>query len=258
MQAGNLYVNRGVTGAIVRRQPFGGWKTSSFGPGAKAGGPNYVLQFARASDRETSLPNEAPLPEAAAFLTVVRRSIAPQDKERLSQAACRYAQLLRSHFALAHDPSRVLGESNVFRYRACSAVLIRASADASLVEALLACVAAISAGARFSLSIDPACASDASWLTRLPACDPSVESAPQAAERLRAGMQRVRQIGSAEPQLLAAARERDIHVAREPVLVAARIELLHYFREQVLCNAYHRYGSLHGAALLPLDARPAG
>lgn len=42
VQAGNLYVNRGVTGAIVNRQPFGGWKRSSVGATAKAGGLNYV------------------------------------------------------------------------------------------------------------------------------------------------------------------------------------------------------------------------
>ncbi len=47
IEAGNLYVNRHITGAIVGRQPFGGWKGSSVGPGAKAGGPNYVLQLAR-------------------------------------------------------------------------------------------------------------------------------------------------------------------------------------------------------------------
>ena len=42
VQAGNLYLNRGVTGAVVNRQPFGGWKRSSVGPTAKAGGRNYV------------------------------------------------------------------------------------------------------------------------------------------------------------------------------------------------------------------------
>ncbi|MEI8184379.1 MAG: bifunctional proline dehydrogenase/L-glutamate gamma-semialdehyde dehydrogenase [Actinomycetes bacterium] len=42
VEAGNLYVNRGVTGAIVNRQPFGGWKRSSVGATAKAGGANYV------------------------------------------------------------------------------------------------------------------------------------------------------------------------------------------------------------------------
>jgi len=42
VEAGNLYLNRGVTGAVVSRQPFGGWKRSSVGPTAKAGGRNYV------------------------------------------------------------------------------------------------------------------------------------------------------------------------------------------------------------------------
>ena len=54
IEAGNLYVNRPITGAIVGRQPFGGWKASSVGPGAKAGGPNYVLQLARW--RQVTLP----------------------------------------------------------------------------------------------------------------------------------------------------------------------------------------------------------
>src|SRR5690606_32763472 len=43
VEAGNLYVNRGTTGAIVQRQPFGGWKRSVVGAGTKAGGPNYLL-----------------------------------------------------------------------------------------------------------------------------------------------------------------------------------------------------------------------
>jgi RHH-type proline utilization regulon transcriptional repressor/proline dehydrogenase/delta 1-pyrroline-5-carboxylate dehydrogenase len=40
---GNLYVNRHITGAMVARQPFGGNRRS--GIGAKAGGPDYLLQF---------------------------------------------------------------------------------------------------------------------------------------------------------------------------------------------------------------------
>jgi RHH-type proline utilization regulon transcriptional repressor/proline dehydrogenase/delta 1-pyrroline-5-carboxylate dehydrogenase len=40
---GNLYINRGITGALVGRQPFGGGRLS--GIGAKAGGPDYLLQF---------------------------------------------------------------------------------------------------------------------------------------------------------------------------------------------------------------------
>lgn len=42
-EVGNLYINRSITGAIVARQPFGGFKLS--GVGSKAGGPDYLLQF---------------------------------------------------------------------------------------------------------------------------------------------------------------------------------------------------------------------
>lgn len=41
--AGNIYLNRGITGAFVNRQPFGGFRMS--GTGAKAGGPDYLLEF---------------------------------------------------------------------------------------------------------------------------------------------------------------------------------------------------------------------
>ncbi|MGD9337491.1 MAG: L-glutamate gamma-semialdehyde dehydrogenase [Syntrophobacterales bacterium] len=42
-RVGNLYLNRGITGALVERQPFGGFNMS--GVGSKAGGPDYLLQF---------------------------------------------------------------------------------------------------------------------------------------------------------------------------------------------------------------------
>jgi RHH-type transcriptional regulator, proline utilization regulon repressor / proline dehydrogenase / delta 1-pyrroline-5-carboxylate dehydrogenase len=51
MDAGNLYLNRGITGAVVGRQPFGGRKASSVGPGAKAGGPGYLPQFCQLTPR---------------------------------------------------------------------------------------------------------------------------------------------------------------------------------------------------------------
>ena len=46
LEVGNLYINRGITGAVVGRQPFGGMKSS--GVGSKAGGPDYLLQFSQA------------------------------------------------------------------------------------------------------------------------------------------------------------------------------------------------------------------
>jgi RHH-type proline utilization regulon transcriptional repressor/proline dehydrogenase/delta 1-pyrroline-5-carboxylate dehydrogenase len=43
LRGGNVYVNRHITGAVVGRQPFGGYGMS--GVGSKAGGPDYLLQF---------------------------------------------------------------------------------------------------------------------------------------------------------------------------------------------------------------------
>jgi RHH-type transcriptional regulator, proline utilization regulon repressor / proline dehydrogenase / delta 1-pyrroline-5-carboxylate dehydrogenase len=42
-EVGNLYINRKITGALVDRHPFGGFKQS--GVGSKAGGPDYLLHF---------------------------------------------------------------------------------------------------------------------------------------------------------------------------------------------------------------------
>jgi RHH-type proline utilization regulon transcriptional repressor/proline dehydrogenase/delta 1-pyrroline-5-carboxylate dehydrogenase len=60
VEVGNVYVNRHTTGAIVRRQPFGGWKHSSVGPGAKTGGPDDVLRFVRFAPTATAAPTYDP------------------------------------------------------------------------------------------------------------------------------------------------------------------------------------------------------
>jgi RHH-type proline utilization regulon transcriptional repressor/proline dehydrogenase/delta 1-pyrroline-5-carboxylate dehydrogenase len=62
IRAGNLYINRPTTGAIVLRQPFGGCGKSALGPGVKAGGPNYVAALMRFTSN--SVPS-APLPPSA-------------------------------------------------------------------------------------------------------------------------------------------------------------------------------------------------
>ena len=72
-EVGNAYVNRHITGAIVQRQSFGGWKGSVVGPGAKPGGPNYVAQFGTFSD-PVDLPS-APLGRAASDLLDLGRVV---------------------------------------------------------------------------------------------------------------------------------------------------------------------------------------
>ena len=65
LEAGNVYLNRGITGALVGRQPFGGYRLS--GIGSKAGGPDYLLQFVvpRTVTENTLRRGFAPQPDPA-------------------------------------------------------------------------------------------------------------------------------------------------------------------------------------------------
>jgi RHH-type proline utilization regulon transcriptional repressor/proline dehydrogenase/delta 1-pyrroline-5-carboxylate dehydrogenase len=65
LEAGNVYLNRGITGALVGRQPFGGYRLS--GIGSKAGGPDYLLQFVvpRTVTENTLRRGFAPPPDPA-------------------------------------------------------------------------------------------------------------------------------------------------------------------------------------------------
>ena len=139
VEAGNLYINRAITGAIVQRQPFGGWKRSAIGPGAKAGGLNYVNLFRRF--------DATPLPD-------------------FESAAASFRAAWREHFSQPHDPSALRCESNVFRYRPCRGVILRLRAHDATSEALSRLAAEI---CRVPLQISIATEeSDAAFATRLP------------------------------------------------------------------------------------------
>ncbi len=106
VEVGNAYVNRHTTGAIVRRQPFGGWKHSSVGPGAKTGGPHDILRFVRFEPTPASLGR--PLDIGA---------LAPRDATGLHAEAneLRYRRLakvaVRTTSTTGDDERRVLSEA---------------------------------------------------------------------------------------------------------------------------------------------------
>lgn len=96
IQAGNLYINRSTTGAIVQRQPFGGIKASCYGFGMKAGGVNYVRQF----------------------LNVQPQTIVPYDLYQ------NYHEAYKSHFGIENDYVKIRGQHNICRYLLPKKVLI--------------------------------------------------------------------------------------------------------------------------------------
>ncbi|MEZ6096248.1 MAG: bifunctional proline dehydrogenase/L-glutamate gamma-semialdehyde dehydrogenase [Pirellulaceae bacterium] len=118
VEVGNAYINRSTTGAIVQRQPFGGWKNSAVGPGAKAGGPNYVADFG--FWHEDALPKQiATLSDKVRHRVERLNGILPDQasKDRLRAAAGSYQKWWNDEFSKEHDPSQIHGETNHFRYR---------------------------------------------------------------------------------------------------------------------------------------------
>ena len=99
VEAGNLYVNRGITGAIVQRQPFGGWKRSAIGQTAKAGGPNYLVHLMDWSDADGVPDREQ---DAEAWLAAARHS----DREQWASTFIpRDAQELHGEIQRAAPPA---------------------------------------------------------------------------------------------------------------------------------------------------------
>jgi len=248
IEAGNLYVNRHITGAIVGRQPFGGWKASSVGRGAKAGGPNYVLQLARW--REEALPvagAQCSPPVSALLERCLEETADTLQREALRASASSYALAWHDHFGREHDPSGVLGELNVFRYRPCRRILVRADAASPAGRLALAQVllAGLTCGVPLTLSLShgnpwPWLAEHAGVATVV------VESEPDLIERLRSpeDVQRLRALDPISLGVRAAAHRAGVAVIDAPVLATGRLELRWYLREQTISRVVHRYGSL--------------
>ncbi|MBB1515832.1 bifunctional proline dehydrogenase/L-glutamate gamma-semialdehyde dehydrogenase [Tessaracoccus sp. MC1679] len=119
IEAGNCYVNRTITGAIVRRQPFGGWKRSAVGPGAKAGGPHYVQSLGR-WEADEEWPGTGAVPTSPMLARLVRASraaLGEADALRLGAAAAGDEEAARAVFLASHDPTALSAERNVLRYR---------------------------------------------------------------------------------------------------------------------------------------------
>ncbi len=270
VQAGNLYVNRGITGAIVQRQPFGGWKRSSVGPGAKAGGPNYLIGLGSWRSSGSGTPSSTlHLRGLDSRITDLIESAQPsldfEAFEWLRRSALSDALAWDREFGQVRDVSHLGVERNLFRYRPVP-VAIRATADAGWQELLRVVVAAVRAGAGFVLSTPvglPApvrhalgelgavvhMESDAEWIERMRRRgEQSSATLESPDDELRPS--RVRLVGprgsvATLHRALAAAvgGDPDLAVYDGEVTSAGRIELLPFVHEQAIAITAHRYGN---------------
>jgi RHH-type proline utilization regulon transcriptional repressor/proline dehydrogenase/delta 1-pyrroline-5-carboxylate dehydrogenase len=260
IRAGNIYINRTITGAIVQRQPFGGFGKSGFGPGAKAGGPNYVAQLCRVSDVGDPPRRGEALPEAVApRLAAASRLLPEAERARLAAFVQDYAHARRGHFGLTHAFTQVLGQDNLFSYRPREGCMLRVERDATLFDALASCLAAELCGTALLVSVAPdfaqrqalgsfvtqSCCEDLARLeARAPATWFGSRAQPHAATYLRL-------LGTRQAEHAQLSSRLGAHLADEPVLGDAGFELLHYLREQSISIDYHRYGNLGARGLRP-------
>ncbi|MDR2113964.1 MAG: bifunctional proline dehydrogenase/L-glutamate gamma-semialdehyde dehydrogenase [Bifidobacteriaceae bacterium] len=205
VEVGNAYVNRHITGAIVQRQPFGGWKASAIGPGAKAGGPNYVAEFGVWTETEPPADWDAWLEQA-----------------KLSDQTA-WAE----EFGREHDPSGLRVEANVFRYRPVPRYTVRVGESANEHQVQRVLAAAARAGVPTVVS---------RW------GEETHEAFAHRVQESELGG-RIRVVGRA-PGLREAAATRlgEVTILDQPVTGSGRRELLNVLHEQALSITKHRFG----------------
>ncbi|WP_132994117.1 bifunctional proline dehydrogenase/L-glutamate gamma-semialdehyde dehydrogenase [Gordonia zhaorongruii] len=270
VQAGNLYVNRGITGAIVRRQPFGGWKRSSVGLGSKAGGPNYLMLMGTWTDDPTPRAAAAPaLPVVADFAGEAGHALESADAQWLTTALADDDRAWHAEFGTPRDETGLSGEANVFRY--CrSRVLLRVSADASAAHTARLIAAALRANADITISVAPGLRiATAHVLQAAARAGLDVQEADDHAFRsslTTTTVPRIRTVGSVpSPIREAIAARPDVALLDDAVTSSGRVELRYWLAEQAVSMTLHRFGNpnhafheLAAALCSPACPRPGG
>ncbi|MET0767797.1 MAG: proline dehydrogenase family protein, partial [Aeromicrobium sp.] len=245
VQAGNLYVNRGITGAIVRRQPFGGWKKSAVGAGYKAGGPNYLVGLGSWATRPASAGTAALSPQVEKLLAASHEHrVRDQHDDLLERAFVSDAVAWRELFSTGKDVSGLMAERNVFRYLP-TPVHVRLAEDGAMVALLRVLGAAALAGAPVSVSSAVALPGPvAGWLADRGTAVTIEDDATWLASLTHASHDRVRLIGASASTVATATGGRpDLAVHDHDVTESGRIELLPFLKEQAVSITAHRFGT---------------
>ncbi|NYF12978.1 RHH-type proline utilization regulon transcriptional repressor/proline dehydrogenase/delta 1-pyrroline-5-carboxylate dehydrogenase [Pseudoclavibacter sp. JAI123] len=253
IQAGNLYVNRGITGAIVQRQPFGGWKKSVVGCTTKAGGPNYLVglgtwERARAVDiAPVSNASAQTLLDAAVAIAKAQPAVLTSaDTAMLERALGSDAQAWAEEFGRDRDVQGLYAERNVFRYLTFPGeITVRLSEDARVADLLRVVAAGLVAGAQLRVSTGVELPSAAKAALAGAGVRMRAESDAEflsAAGSLRGG--RMRLIGGDAVALARAVDGRvDLAIYSGAVTESGRVETLPFLREQAVSITAHRFGT---------------
>jgi RHH-type proline utilization regulon transcriptional repressor/proline dehydrogenase/delta 1-pyrroline-5-carboxylate dehydrogenase len=210
VRVGNVYINRHTTGAIVRRQPFGGWKRSSVGITVKAGGPDYLLRLMHPR------PSSAHVPD-------------------LDVAVASYRHWWSEIYSAECDQTGLRSESNVLRYRPLNRVIVRTSPTTGEAEIELLRQAAAIVGVALDVSAPVG--------TSLPGT--IVEEEEVLARRIMSGgTDRLRITGAVGDELVHVCHQQDVAIDDTPVTGHGRVELPSWVREQAISRTLHRHGRI--------------
>ena len=240
VQAGNLYVNRGITGAIVRRQAFGGWKKSAVGPTAKAGGPNYLFtltDWKRSSNSALESVGSKKLDQLLVMATA--STLSDGELESLLRSAQSDTAAMKLYFGSSRDESKLTVEMNILRYLR-SDCTIRIQASATEYEMWRAAITAITLQ-KVEISAEALPAKILNYLKEL-GLKVAIESENTWLAGLSKRPRRVRVFGQldlSQPALTSV----DIATYTSEPTESGIIELLPFFKEQAVSITAHRFGN---------------
>ncbi len=250
IKAGNLYVNRGTTGAIVLRQPFGGMGKSAIGAGRKVGIFNYITQFVDIKENSTPTTAKKYDTELTQFISSCKfNSHNKEDFEKLDLALQSYYENYDNEFSQEKDYAVVRGEDNMFKYHALKNVLIRVSSDDTIFETVSRILAARVAGVHFKVTIlnndlvktfleD----SKVLFTSRDSVIEQNDEQFIQSIEQYDRVI--YSDINKVPVKVFKKAAESSKFIIRQKPMMEGRLELLNYFIEQSISHSYHRYGNI--------------
>ncbi|ELV0376114.1 proline dehydrogenase family protein [Campylobacter upsaliensis] len=255
IEAGNIYINKPTTGAIVLRQPFGGVKKSAIGFGRKVGIYNYITQFMDIEAKADTNLLDSPLANALEKLSKASDESIQATLANATLMAKSYAYHYKHEFSVARDYVNIRGEDNLFSYTRIKNLAFRVCEQDSLQDILGVIIGYHTLGLSPLVSYDSTQSSIIKELKKIcKAVDLGADFVEENEEQFIAKIskfERIRYHAKADknsPLYQATAKEAKI-IIRDKPLLNGRFELLFYHNEKALSVSYHRYGNLGIRAL---------
>ena len=258
IKAGNLYINRGTTGAIVLRQPFGGMGKSAIGAGRKVGIHNYITQFM--DFEELSEPKANKKTQHPMFDNINRwidNSLKGLYREfntdfnKLKSALQSYLENYENEFGVEKDYFHIRGEDNIFRYLPLNRVGLRVTKDDNVFEILSRVLAAHVCGVKLLISVGYEESSAISFLfeNKEVVLNNNDILQRQSEEEFVRNFDKIDRIiysdiSKVTPLVFDKAAKIAKFIVRQKPMMEGRLELLNYMQEQSISHSYHRYGNL--------------